>query len=106
MVKFSGHIFLAMQHIPKGLMARLGQDDIWGMFFQPNKWFVPGMVGIMGGVVVKGQFDTAYAILDPPVHYIKEEANCFSFSKGETFIMCPPLSRTKEHAGTGSLHFT
>ncbi len=29
-----------------------GQDHLWGMDFQPNKWLVPGMVG-MGGVVVR-----------------------------------------------------
>ncbi len=28
-----------------------GEDHLWGMYFQSNKWLVPGMVS-MGGVVV------------------------------------------------------
>ncbi len=49
MAKFSGQFYLQSNICQNSLC---GQDHLWGMDFQPNKWRILGMVG-MGGVVVR-----------------------------------------------------
>ncbi len=49
MANFSGHIFEQSNICQKGLC---GQDRLFGMAFQLNKWLVPGIAG-MGGVLVR-----------------------------------------------------
>ncbi len=50
MAKFIGHtVFINNATFAK---KSCGQSNLWGMPCQPNKWYVPGMLG-MAGVVVR-----------------------------------------------------